>query len=57
MWTAAGAAAGAMGFTGVLDVTAPITQGVFFGCGLMAVLSLLFCLFEQEDSSSKTPLR
>jgi uncharacterized membrane protein YtjA (UPF0391 family) len=52
MWTAAGAVAGTMGFTGIMDATAGITQGVFFGCAIMAVLSLLFCLFEDDANHS-----
>ena len=52
LWTATAAVAGAMGFTGIMDTTAPITQSVFFGSALMTVLSLLFCLFEEESSPS-----
>jgi len=46
-----------LGRAWLLDATAPITQGMFFGCAMMAVLSLLFCLFEDENPPSRSPLR
>ena len=35
-----------LGFTGLLESTAPIAQVVFFACVAFSSLSLLFCLFE-----------
>jgi uncharacterized membrane protein YtjA (UPF0391 family) len=48
-WMKAAAVAGAFGFTGVLEATAPLTQTVFYFCAAMAVLSLLFWLFEDAE--------
>ncbi|HZR17041.1 MAG TPA: DUF1328 domain-containing protein [Verrucomicrobiae bacterium] len=45
------------GFTGVLHWTAPIAQSVFFVCIAVAVLSLLFSLFEEPAAPRARKIR